>query len=102
MVHKCRVIQGQYRVTNQAKNPPIYQLQHPILSTIGKLLFNLVATEILLSFGFWLILASNMGPAYLPNIMDGALDMAIRLTMLGIATVIWLVTPLWLQKLSVL
>ena len=82
-------------MTNQSKNPATYQSRHPILDAIGKLLLNLTITGILLGFGFWLALASTMGPAYMPEVRDGALDMWIRFTMLGISAIIWLVTPIW-------
>ncbi|WP_300312998.1 hypothetical protein [uncultured Psychrobacter sp.] len=35
------------------------------------------------AFGFWLIMASNMGPAYWPQVMNGSLDIWIRGLLLG-------------------
>ncbi|WP_201527715.1 hypothetical protein [Psychrobacter frigidicola] len=80
---------------NQSKDSDEYQVRHPILDVMGKILLNVTITGLLLGFGFWLLLASNMGPAYLPNIMDGALDMWIRFSMIGIAAIIWIVSPIW-------
>lgn len=72
-----------------------YRKQHLVLFVVGKILLNLIITGLVLAFGFWLLLASNIGPAYLPNIMEGALDMWIRFTMIGISALIWIVTPIW-------
>lgn len=88
-------------MNKQSKNSAEYQGQHPVLDVIGKILLNLTITGLLLGFGFWLLLASNMGPAYLPNIRDGALDMGIRFTMIGISALIWIVTPIWFLWSSV-
>ncbi len=49
----------------------------------------------ILALGFVLIMASNMGPAYLPHIMGGALDFWIRMTLLGFGLLIWVITPVW-------
>ena len=65
------------------------------MNIIGKMLLNLLITGLLLGFGFWLVIASTMGPAYLPKVMEGGLDMWIRFIMLSISTMIWLVTPIW-------
>ncbi len=49
-----------------------------------------------LAFGFTSIMASNMGPAYLPNVCNGCLDIGIRLTLLAIGAVLWIATVGWL------
>lgn len=82
-------------MTKQAKKPATYRLQYPVLAAIGKLLLNLVITSMLLGLGFWLAFASTMGPTYLPEVRNGALDMWIRFAMLGTGATIWLVTPIW-------
>ena len=81
---------------NQSNASTEYQRQHPLLDVIGKLLLNVAIAGSLLGIGFLLLLLSNIGPAYWPSIMDGELDMWLRLTMLGIGAIIWLVTPIWL------
>ena len=78
-----------------------YQKKYSVLDVMGKIILNIISSGLLLGFGFWLILASNMGPTYLPNVMDGALDIWIRFTLIGIATIIWLVTPIWFMWSSV-
>ena len=46
-------------------------------------------------------MASNMGPAYLPHIMDGELDFWIRMTLLGVGLGIWISIALWLLWLII-
>ena len=72
-----------------------YHRHHFILDILSKLILNLLSAALLLGVGFWLIIASNMGPAYLPNIMDGRLDMGIRISLLGLGAVTWLLTLIW-------
>ena len=72
-----------------------YQKYRFILDILSKVILNLLSAGLLLGFGFWLLMASNMGPAYLPNIMDGGLDMSIRVTLLGLGALVWLLTPIW-------
>ena len=62
----------------------IYDNWRGLLNTFGKIILRIVGAGLALLFGFWLLLASNIGPAYLPNIMDGALDFWIRMTFLGL------------------
>lgn len=88
-------------MTKQAKKTAIYRLKYPVLAVIGKLLLNLIIISMLLGLGFWLAFASTMGPTYLPEVMDGALDMWIRFAMLGIGAIIWIVTPVWFLYSSV-
>lgn len=72
-----------------------YQKHRFILDILSKIILNLLSAGLLFGFGFWLLMASNMGPDYLPNIMDGGLDMSIRVTLLGLGTLVWLLTPIW-------
>ena len=67
-----------------------------LLNTFGKIILRIFGAGMSLVFGFWLLLASNMGPDYLPHIMDGALDFWIRMTLLGLGLGIWLITALWI------
>ena len=67
-----------------------------LLITFGKIILKVICAGLALLFGFWLLLASNMGPAYLPHIMDGALDFWIRMMLLGLGLGIWLITALWI------
>lgn len=67
-----------------------------LLKTFSKIIIRMIGAGLALVFGFWLLLASNMGLAYLPHIMDGALDFWIRMMFLGAGLGIWLMTTLWL------
>lgn len=66
-----------------------------MLKVVGKLIIRIATAGLLLAFGFWLILASSIGPAYLPEVRNGALDIWIRLSMLGTGAVIWIATVIW-------
>ena len=66
------------------------------LRIFSRVILKITGAGLALVFGFWLLLASNMGPAYLPHIMDGALDFWIRMTLLGLGLGIWLITALWI------
>ena len=67
-----------------------------LLETVGKIILRIIGAGLALLFGFWLIVASNMGPAYLPHLMNGALDFWIRMTLLGLGLSTWLITALWI------
>ena len=82
-------------IQNHSQAVSNYRRQYPVLDVIGKILLNLTITGLLLGFGFWLALAATMGPAYLPNVMDGALDMWIRFTIISISAIIWIMIPIW-------
>lgn len=69
--------------------------RYTLVALIGQMLANTARAGLLLGFGAWLLLASNMGSAYLPDVLNGSLDMGIRFGLLGIAAMIWFVTPLW-------
>ena len=72
------------------------QKQVSVLMVIGKIAMRILVTGLVLIFGFWLIMASNMGPAYLPEVCDSCLDMWIRMTLLAVGLLIWLTTIIWL------
>ena len=61
----------------------------------SNIIIKIIIALVLVTFGFWLLLASNMGATYLPNVIDGTLNIPIRFTMIGISVIIWIVTPLW-------
>lgn len=69
------------------------------LAVASKFIMNIVRTTLIsilaLAFGFWLIMASNMGPVYLPQIMDGGLDIWIRGLLLAFGLAICLATAIW-------
>ena len=88
-------------MTRQVRHLTSYQRQHPVLDMLGKLLLNPVIAGMLLGLGFILVIFSNIGPAYLPDIKDGALDGYIRFTMLTIGAIIWLITPIWFLYSSI-
>lgn len=79
-------------------SPPssIYDNWRGLLETVGKIILRIIGAGLALLFGFWLIMASNMGPAYLPHLMNGALDFWIRMILLGLGLSIWLITALWI------
>ncbi|MGE6794931.1 MULTISPECIES: hypothetical protein [Psychrobacter] len=79
-------------------SPPssIYDNWRGLLETVGKIILRIIGAGLALLFGFWLIVASNMGPAYLPHLMNGALDFWIRMTLLGLGLSTWLITALWI------
>jgi len=66
-----------------------------LLKNISRVVLKITGAGLALVFGFWLLLASNMGPVYLPQFMDGALDFWIRMTLLGLGLSIWLITAVW-------
>jgi len=67
-----------------------------ILMIIKQLFFRLIAVAILLLLSFYLLMASNMGGAYFPNINDGALDIPIRIALIGISAWIAFSAVTWL------
>ncbi len=60
----------------------------------------ILVTVLALAFGLWLVMASNMGPAYLPNILNGSLDIWIRGLLLALGLVVWSATAIWLIRYS--
>ena len=72
-----------------------------MLENISRIIARIFGAGLGLLFGFWLIMASNMGPAYLAHIMDGALDFWIRITLLGVGLGICISIAVWLLWLIV-
>ena len=69
--------------------------KQPLLKRIINVVAKAVIAGLLLVFGFWLLIMSNMGPAYLPNVCNGCLDMWIRMTLLVIGLSLWILTAIW-------
>ena len=67
-----------------------------LLKNIGKIILRIIGAGLALIVGLWLIMASNMGPAYLHHIMNGDLDFWIRMTLLGVGLGIWISIAVWL------
>lgn len=67
-----------------------------LLKNIGKIILRIIGAGLALIIGLWLIMASNMGPAYLPHIMNGDLDFWIRMTLLGVGLGVWISIAVWL------
>ena len=65
-----------------------------------KVIIRFISAGLAIVFGFWLFLASTMGPSYLPNMCNGCLDFWIRMTMVGVGAVIWIATAIWLMWLA--
>ena len=83
-------------MNNSSKHYSNHNDWRSLLITFSKIILKVICAGLALLFGFWLLLASNMGPAYLPHIMDGALDFWIRMMLLGLGLGIWLITALWI------
>ena len=83
-------------MNNSSKHYSNHNDWRSLLITFSKIILKVICAGLALLFGFWLLLASNMGPDYLPHIMDGALDFWIRTTLLGLGLGIWLITALWI------
>ena len=83
-------------MNTHSPNTPNYHKWHALLKGIGNIILRIVCAGIAVTVGLWLVMASNMGPAYLPHIMDGALDFWIRITLLVAGLAIWIVTAVWL------
>ena len=81
---------------NRLKNFPSVNKQHHLLTVIGELVIRILVAVLALAFGFWLLLASNMGAAYLPDVCDGCLDFWIRITLLGLGFTLWIIAAAWL------
>ena len=71
------------------------QKQETWVDTALSISIRFIVFGFILALGFVLIMASNVGPAYLPHIMDGALDFWTRMTLLGLGLLIWIITPVW-------
>lgn len=74
---------------------PADDKEHSVLKRIGKIMVSALFVGLVLAFGFWLLVISNMGPAYLPNVCNGCLDMWIRMTSLVMGLSLWILTAVW-------
>lgn len=83
-------------MNNALENASTISNRRSLLKNIGKITLRIVGAGLALIVGLWLVMASNMGPAYLAHIMDGALDFWIRITFLGIGLGIWISIAVWL------
>lgn len=83
-------------MNNQRQGVPYTHQSHLVLRVVSKIVIQMIGIGLMLAFGFWLLLASNMGPAYLPHVMDGALDFWIRMTFLRLGLGIWIMIAVWL------
>ena len=83
-------------MNNALENASTISNRRSLLKNIGKIVLITVGAGLAVTVGLWLVMASNMGPAYLPHIMDGALDFWIRITLLGVGLGIWISIAVWL------
>lgn len=89
-------IETDYSMDNKPKTHPAVNKQHALLIFIGKVFVRILVAVLALAFGFWLVMASNMGLAYLTNVCNGCLDFWIRMTLLGLGFIVWIITAAWL------
>lgn len=68
------------------------------LRLIAKISRRIFIIGMALIVGFWLVMASNMGPAYLPAVCNGCLDIWIRMLLLTLGIIIWITTTAWLLR----
>ena len=83
-------------MNNDLENISTISNRRSLLKNIGKIILNIVGAGLAVIIGLWLVMASNMGPAYLPHIMNGTLDFWIRITLLGMGLGIWISIAVWL------
>ena len=83
-------------MNNALENVSTASNRRSLLKNIGKIILRIVGAGLAVTVGLWLVMASNMGPAYLPHIMDGALDFWIRMILLSLGIGIWISTAAWL------
>ena len=69
--------------------------KQPLLKRIINVVAKAVIAGLLLVFGFWLLIMSNMGPTYLPNMCNSCLDTWIRMTLLVVGLSLWVLTAVW-------
>ncbi len=82
-------------MSNYSLNMTTCRKRRASLKVIGKIALIVVCTGVILAFGFWLLMMSNMGPAYLSNVCNGCLDIWIRMTLLMVGMGLWVVTGVW-------
>ena len=80
---------------NHSSDWTIFPKLHSSLKMIGKIVRRIIYTGIIVAFGFWLLIMSNMGPAYLLNVCNGCLDIWIRMTLLGAGISLWVLVVMW-------
>ena len=83
-------------MNNALENASTISNRRSLLKNIGKIVLRIFGAGLAVIVGLWLVMASNMGPAYLAHIMDGALDFWIRATLLGVGLGIWISIAVWL------
>lgn len=81
---------------NRSKKFASVNRQHHLVTVIGKVMIRILVAVLALAFGFWLILASNMGAAYLTNVCDGCFDFWMRMMLLGLGVTLWIIAASWL------
>ena len=86
-------------MNNASENLPTISNRRSFLKNISKIVLRVFGAGLAFIVGLWLVMASNMGHAYLPHIMDGALDFWIRITLLGLGLGIWISIAVWLSWL---
>lgn len=75
---------------------PSLSTQVIILRALTRFLFRLMMTALVFAFCFYLLIVSNMGGAYFQDINNGALDLPIRLALIGISAWIAFSAVTWL------
>ena len=83
-------------MNNALGNASTTSNKRSLLKIIGSIILRIVGAGLAVIVGLWSVTASNMGPAYLPHIMNGALDFWIRATLLGVGLGIWISIAVWL------
>lgn len=68
---------------NHLPDSSAYYKQWSSLNVFAKIIVSIGGTGLLFLFGFWLLIASNMGSMYLPKVCNGCLDFWIRMILLG-------------------
>lgn len=74
--------------------PPLPR--HTVLRALMGFLFRLVMTVLIFACCFYLLMVSNMGGAYFQDINNGALDLPIRIALIGISAWIAFSALTWL------
>ena len=83
-------------MNDDLENASTISNRRSLLKNIGKIVLRIVSAGLAVIVGLWLVMASNMGPAYLPHIMDGTLDFWIRIMLLVAGLGIWISITVWL------
>lgn len=83
-------------MNNRSSNLTAHYKWRGLLKTFGKIVVSIICSGLALLLGFWLVIASNMGPTYLLSVCNGCLDHWIRMVLLGAGVGIWLTTAVGL------